>query len=247
MINNMLTVNPAIDLRNGNVVRLYKGLYNQETIYSDDPLKIAEKWMDAGAQTLHIIDLDGARTGKLVNLNIVKKIINACDLKIQLGGGIRSKEAIEEAINAGVHRVIMSTRIFQDNNFLASLSHELKKRIIVSIDCKDGIVMDKGWSRQTSLSVLQAIKIVEDSGIKTCVVTDVAQDGTLKGPNVELIKNILSSTKMDIIAAGGMSTIDDVKTMTAIGNKYVNLNGVIIGKALYEGKIDLKEAINCAS
>ncbi|MCK4994188.1 MAG: 1-(5-phosphoribosyl)-5-[(5-phosphoribosylamino)methylideneamino]imidazole-4-carboxamide isomerase [Candidatus Omnitrophica bacterium] len=243
----MFSVYPAIDLRNGKVVRLYKGLYNKETIYSEDPVDIAKQWKAAGTQVLHIIDLDGAFVGKSKNLGVVKRIISECKLNVHLGGGIRSKEAIEQAINAGVHRVIMSTKIFQDKNFLSSLSEELKDKILVSIDSKDGVVMDKGWRGQTSLSVMEALRVVEVFGIKTCVVTDITQDGTLMGPNVLSLEKILSSTKMKIIAAGGMSSLDDVKTMAQIKKKHANLNGVIIGKALYEGKIDLKEAIDCAS
>ncbi|MCG2711468.1 MAG: 1-(5-phosphoribosyl)-5-[(5-phosphoribosylamino)methylideneamino]imidazole-4-carboxamide isomerase [Candidatus Omnitrophica bacterium] len=242
----MLTVTPAIDLRNGNVVRLYRGLYNEETIYSKNPLDIAMQWKENGAQILHIIDLDGAFFGQLKNLDVVKKIIKKCKLKVHLGGGIRTKKAIEEAISAGVHKVIMSTRIFQDKSFLFGIKQSLRDKIIVSIDSKEGIVLDKGWRAQTRLSVKEALEIVEGAGIKTCVVTDIALDGTLMGPNVGLLEEILSSTKMKIIAAGGMSSIEDVKAMRQIQRKYVNLCGVIIGKALYEGKINLKEAIDCA-
>ena len=242
----MLTVTPAMDLRKGNVVRLYRGLYSKETIYSKNPVDVAKQWKDKGAQILHIIDLDGAFFGQLKNLAVIKKIINECELKIHLGGGIRSKEAIEEAIKIGVHKVIMSTKIFQDKSFLPSIEPALRDKIIVSIDSKAGVVLDKGWTAQTRLSVKEAIGIVEGSGIKTCVVTDISQDGTLMGPNVELLDEILSSTKMNIIAAGGMSSIEDVKTLRQLQKKHVNLYGVIIGKALYEGKINLKEAIDCA-
>ncbi|MFH1094437.1 MAG: 1-(5-phosphoribosyl)-5-[(5-phosphoribosylamino)methylideneamino]imidazole-4-carboxamide isomerase [Candidatus Omnitrophota bacterium] len=242
----MLMVIPAIDLRKGNVVRLYRGLYNKETIYSENPVEIAKQWKDNGAQILHIIDLDGALSGELKNLEVIKKIIKESDLKIHLGGGIRSKENIEEAIRIGVHKVIMSTRIFQDKSFLPGLNQRLRDKIIVSIDSKAGLVLDKGWTGQTRLSVKEAIGIVAKAGIKICVVTDISQDGTLMGPNLQLLEEILSSTKMKIIAAGGMSSIEDIKTLRQIQTKHINLYGVIIGKALYEGKINLKEAIDCA-
>ncbi len=242
----MLTVFPAIDLRKGNVVRLYKGLYNKETIYSENPLEVAGQWKDKGAQILHIIDLDGAYYGELKNIGIIKKIIDECGLNVHLGGGIRSEEAIKKAVDAGVHKVIMSTKIFQDRNFLSGIKSALRDKIIVSIDSKAGIVLDKGWTAQTSLSVKEALKIVEGEGIKTCVVTDVSQDGTLMGPNVDLLKEILISTKMEIISAGGISSADDIKILRELQRRYVNLYGVIIGKALYEGKINLKEAIDCA-
>lgn len=144
----MLTVTPAIDLRKGKVIRLYRGVYNKETIYSEDPLSIAMQWKDAGAQILHIIDLDGAFSGKQRNLDIIKTIINETGLKIHLGGGIRSEENIEDAIKAGVHKVIMSTKIFQDKDFIRALTQKLRDRIIASIDSKSGIVVEKAGQCQ---------------------------------------------------------------------------------------------------
>lgn len=242
----MLVITPAIDIRKGNVVRLYRGLYSKETIYSKDPITVAKQWKNNGAEILHIIDLDGAFFGRLKNLEIVKKIISEVGLKIHLGGGIRSQETIKEVLEAGVHKVIMSTVIFQNENFLKGLDKGLLQKIIVSIDSKSGIVLDKGWTGQTSLSVEQAIGRIEGSGIGLAVITDISLDGTLSGPNIELLKRILRTTKIQIIAAGGISSIEDIKTLCALKKEYVNLYGAIIGKALYEGTINLREAINCA-
>ncbi len=238
---------PAIDIRKGKVVRLFRGLYKKETVYSDDPLSIAEKWKNECAQILHIIDLDGAFYGESKNTVVIEKIIKEVGLKVNLGGGIRTEDAVKKTLALGVHKVIMSTKIFEDDNFLPSLDNYILQRIIVSIDSKAGVVLDRGWTGQTSLTVAQAIKKIEQAGIKTAVVTDVSNDGTLSGPNLELLKQILGSTKMDIIAAGGISGIEDIKTLKKLSIEYKNLYGTIIGKALYEDKINLREAIFCAS
>ena len=237
---------PAIDIRKGNVVRLYKGLYAKETIYSRDPIAFARHWSEEGAEFLHIVDLDGAFFGESKNFNIIKRIANQLDLKIQVGGGIRDEETINRLLEAGVNRVIMSTKIFADEKFFSRLSVYLRSKIIVSIDCKSGVVLDRGWTGLTNLSVAEAVKKVEDMGVRTIIITDASSDGTLSGPNIALLKETLASTQMDIIAAGGISGLHDIKELTRISNTNNNLQGAIIGKALYEGKIDLKEAISCA-
>ena len=242
-----MIITPAIDIRNGNVVRLFKGMYDNETIYSENPVEFAEKWKNQGARILHIIDLDGAFFGESRNMDIIEKIISQVGLNVHLGGGIRTKEAVLKALEVGVHKVIMSTKIFEDDGFLSGIDVKTRERIIVSIDVKNGVVMDKGWTSATSLTVAQAIKKIESAGARTAVVTDVSNDGTLEGPNLELLEQVLSSTSLDIIAAGGMSKIEDIKQLKQLSMKYNNLYGTIIGKALYENKIDLKEAISCAS
>jgi phosphoribosylformimino-5-aminoimidazole carboxamide ribotide isomerase len=242
-----MIITPAIDIRKGNVVRLFRGLYNKETVYSKDPVDFALKWKDQGAQILHIIDLDGAFYGESKNTIVIEKIIKQTGLKVHLGGGIRTKAAIEKALALGVYKVIMSTKVFEDNNFLKSLDEKMRSKIIVSIDSKAGVVLDKGWTGTTSLSVSQAVKRVEQDGGKTAVITDVSNDGTLEGPNVELLEQVLSSCEMDIIAAGGIADIENIKTLKKLSLKHKNLYGTIIGKALYENKINLREAIICAN
>ncbi len=241
-----MIITPAIDIRKGNVVRLLRGLYNKQTIYSTDPLSFAQKWKDQGAEILHIIDLDGAFYGESKNMDVIEKIIKQIGLKVHLGGGLRTEEAIKKVFALGVHKVIISTKVFEDDKFLSKLDEYTRSKVIVSIDSKSGVVLDKGWTGQTDLTVSQAVQQIENQGVKTAVITDVSSDGTLNGPNVELLTQVLISTKMKILCAGGISCIEDIKALNKLSLDYGNLYGTIIGKALYEEKIDLKEAINCA-
>ncbi|MBU1043236.1 MAG: 1-(5-phosphoribosyl)-5-[(5-phosphoribosylamino)methylideneamino]imidazole-4-carboxamide isomerase [Candidatus Omnitrophica bacterium] len=240
-----MIITPAIDIRKGNVVRLYRGLYNKETIYSTDPLSFAKKWKDQGAEILHVIDLDGAFFGESKNMDVIEKIIKQIGLKVHLGGGLRTEEAIKKVLDFGVHKVIISTIVFEDDKFLGTLDAITRSKVIVSIDSKAGVVLDKGWTGQTDLTVTQAVQQIEKQGVRTAVITDISSDGTLEGPNTELLKEVLGATKMNIISAGGISCIEDIKVLKKLSLEYVNLYGTIIGKALYENKIDLKEAINC--
>jgi len=234
---------PAIDIRKRNVVRLFRGLYSKETIYSNDPVAVAKKWQKQGAKFLHIIDLEGAFWGAPKNLEVVKNILSQVKLKVHLGGGLRSRDDIKKVLDCGVHRVILSTKVFEDEQFLHNLEAALLKKIIVSIDIKAGRVLGKGWTKLTSVSLKDAVKKIEDAGVQLAVITDISSDGTLAGLNAALLTDILSSTKINIIAAGGIASIDDIKTLKQLELKYKNLFGVIIGKALYEEKINLKEAI----
>jgi phosphoribosylformimino-5-aminoimidazole carboxamide ribotide isomerase len=242
-----MIITPAIDIRQGNVVRLFRGLYNKQTIYSTDPVGFAQKWKDQGAEILHIIDLDGAFYGESKNIAVIEQIIKQIGLKVHLGGGLRTEAAIKHVFSLGVHKVIISTKVFEDDKFLSNLDEKTLAKVIVSIDSKAGVVLDKGWTDQTSLTVAEAVKKIESQGVKTAVITDVANDGTLNGPNLALLKQVLAGSKMNILAAGGISGIEDIKALKKLSIEYKNLYGTIIGKALYEGKIDLKEAINCAS
>ncbi|MDD5746487.1 MAG: 1-(5-phosphoribosyl)-5-[(5-phosphoribosylamino)methylideneamino]imidazole-4-carboxamide isomerase [Candidatus Omnitrophica bacterium] len=241
-----MLITPAIDLRNGKVVRLFRGSYAKETVYADDPLAVAEQWNQQGAEILHIIDLDGALAGKPKNQKVISAIIKKLGVKVHVGGGVRSAATIKSLLDKGVYRVIMSTRIFDDDDFLHTIDEDVRARIIVSIDSKAGIVMNKGWTEQTALTVQDALKKIEQSGIGLAVVTDVTSDGTLSGPNMGLLTGVLTGTRINILCAGGISGIEDIKNLRRLKNDYPNLFGVIIGKALYEGKIDLREAIHCA-
>jgi phosphoribosylformimino-5-aminoimidazole carboxamide ribotide isomerase len=241
-----MIITPAIDIRKGKVVRLFRGLYNKETVYSQNPLAVAQQWKQEGAEILHIIDLDGAFYGEPRNVESIEQIIATVNVKVHVGGGIRSIESIERLLAKGVHRVIMSTKVFEDVTFLKSLKKNIRSKIIVSIDSKSGLVLDKGWTRQTALSVPEAVKLVEDSGINLAVITDVSTDGTLAGPNTALLSSVLAKTSINIITAGGISGIEDIKTLRRLKNDHDNLYGVIIGKALYEGNFTLKEALRYA-
>ncbi|MBU2063699.1 MAG: 1-(5-phosphoribosyl)-5-[(5-phosphoribosylamino)methylideneamino]imidazole-4-carboxamide isomerase [Candidatus Omnitrophica bacterium] len=239
-----MIVIPAIDIRKGKVVRLYRGLYNKETIYDTDPVSVAKKWAKNGAEILHIVDLDGAFYGELKNISVIKNILRSVKTKIHLGGGIRTLEQIKLVLDLGVDRVVMSTKLFEeDDDFFKNMDKDLLKKIIASIDSKAHVVLERGWTKQTSLNVEAAFKKIERLGIKSAVVTDISCDGTLSGPNEELLKEMLSRSKMNIICAGGISSSDDLISLKKIAVAYPNLFGVIIGKALYENKINLEEAI----
>lgn len=241
-----MQVIPAIDIREGRVVRLYRGLYNRQTVYSNDPAEVAKRWKDEGANILHVIDLDGAIYGSPKNLKSVIEIVKQ-GVFVHLGGGLRSKETIEMAFKMGVNKVIISTKVFEDDKFLGSFKKDELERIIVSVDSKAGIVLDKGWINLTKLSVNEAIEKIEKIGIKFAVVTDISCDGTLHGLNISLLEEVLAITKMKIIASGGIANLDDIKTLCRLTHTYKNLFGVITGKALYEGKLKLKEAIDCGN
>ncbi|MBI4846374.1 MAG: 1-(5-phosphoribosyl)-5-[(5-phosphoribosylamino)methylideneamino]imidazole-4-carboxamide isomerase [Candidatus Omnitrophica bacterium] len=242
-----MIVIPAFDLKKGNVVRLFRGLYNKETIYSPDPVQVAKKWEKDGAEFLHIIDLDGAFFGEPKNLAVVEKIVKEVNLKVHFGGGIRSEETVKKVLSIGAHKVIMSTKIFEDSSFIENIGKNFAKKIIVSIDAKAGIVLDRGWTNQTELTVEQALKKVEAMGIRMAVLTDISCDGALSGPNIGLLEDVLSKTKIDIIASGGVSSLADIKAVSKLEKNHKNLLGIICGKALYEGRFKLKEAIDCAS
>ncbi len=231
---------PAIDIRNGKVVRLVQGDYRRETVYSNSPLEIARKWDSYGVKMIHIVDLDGALAGEIKNLGIVRDIAGKVKARVELGGGIRSYEAIKAALDAGVDKVVLGTMAL-DEGFLIGLSAELKKRVVVSIDAKEGFVRTKGWLFKSKLKVASLAKRLESFGVETINYTDISKDGMLEGPNLKAIGELVGITKISIVAAGGVSTLSDIKALKRVEGK--NLTGAIIGKALYEGKIDLAEAI----
>jgi len=239
-----VTIIPAIDLINGACVRLTRGKFNTQKKYFNNPVEVAEEWKIDGAEWLHIIDLDGARTGKPENLNVAFRIKKKIDIKIQYGGGIRSSETIREVLGKGIDRVILGTRAIEDIDFLKSSISDYKNRVILSIDYgRNGMIFKNGWQKRVSANIFELIKKVEGSGIKEAVITDISRDGTLEGINLGFIKRILGSSKMKFIIAGGIGSLEDVINLKKIEN--MGISGIIIGKALYEGKtkINLREAI----
>jgi phosphoribosylformimino-5-aminoimidazole carboxamide ribotide isomerase len=232
---------PAIDLKDQKVVRLQKGDFTSVTIYNNQPIVIAKSFEKAGARWLHIIDLDGAETGMKKNQKIIQQIKNETKLKIQTGGGIRNQETIEVLLNSGVDRVILGTMVTKNIQILPSLIQKYGNKIVVSVDSLKGKVTDQGWQNQTQYETIDFCKQLEEYGLKTIVYTDISKDGMMSGPNFEDYKEIKEQTNLDIIASGGVTTIDDVKKLHSM-----NLYGVIIGKALYEESISLKEAIACS-
>lgn len=239
-----MIVIPAIDIRAGRVVRLRQGDYNRETVYAGLPSEAAAKWEAAGAGMIHVVDLDGALRGKSVNLSVVTDIAKRVKAKIELGGGLRDEASISAALKAGAYRVVIGTGAL-NKDFLASCVKKFGDRIVVGIDAKDGMVRTKGWTESSDINALDLAREIERLGVKTVIYTDIATDGMLKGPNIKALSILLDSVKMDVIASGGVSSIDDIMKLKAVGKD--NLAGVIIGKALYEDTIDLKEAIKVCS
>lgn len=235
---------PAVDIMSGKAVRLLQGDAKKVTVYSDSPVEMAKKWASYGVEFLHIVDLDGAFEGNMKNLDIVSEIAKSVPAKIELGGGIRDEAAIEKALNAGVARVVIGTRAL-DRSFLDSIGKKFGNRIVVGVDAKQGMVCTKGWVEKTEVKAIDFVKDIENAGIKIVIYTDIAKDGMLEGPNISALKDLLSATKIDIIASGGISNIEDIKKLKALGEE--RLAGVIIGKALYENTVDLAEAVKICS
>ena len=236
-----MVVIPAVDIKGGKVVRLVQGIADKETVYSESPVEVAEKWASFGVGLIHVVDLDGALGGELKNLKIVSDIVKSIKPRIELGGGIRDVETVERVLDAGVEKVCIGTKAI-DKKFLAAISKsDFREMVVISIDAKDGFIHTKGWVEKTQIKAADLISEVGKFGIKTVNYTDISKDGMLEGPNIRSLKELLSISKVDIVAAGGVTTIDDVKRLKALGKE--GLKGMIIGKALYEGKIDLKEAI----
>lgn len=229
---------PAIDIKNGKCVRLYQGDYGRETIYDDNPVIVAQKWEKQGAQMLHIVDLDGAKMGRMINSEIIQKIIETVNIPIQVGGGIRSYASIEELIRRGIKRIILGTAALDDNELLNRALSSYGERIIISLDANKGILMKNGWLEKSRSKVLPTVSAIEKKGIRSIIYTDTTKDGTLTEPNYKIIQSIIQRTSMDVFVAGGISSIDQLLRL-----KEMNVKGVIIGKAIYEGKINLKEVI----
>ncbi|MEI6631512.1 MAG: 1-(5-phosphoribosyl)-5-[(5-phosphoribosylamino)methylideneamino]imidazole-4-carboxamide isomerase [bacterium] len=232
---------PAIDIQSGSVVRLYQGAKDKK-IYSRDPVKTARHWLRQGAELIHVVDLDGAFSGEPRNIAIVKRIVKETNVPIEFGGGVRSIEAIKELLTCGVQRVVLGTKAIEESSFLKKARDKFKDRIIVSIDAREGRVMTKGWkSNVSNKDTLSFACALAKLGFKEIIYTDISKDGTLKGPNIAEIKRILKAAKLKVIASGGISSLEDIYKLKKLEKQGVR--GVIIGKALYEGRFTLKEAI----
>lgn len=232
---------PAIDLRGGKVVRLFQGKFNRQKVYSSDPVKVAKHWARQGAKFLHIVDLDGASSGAPKNLEVLKEIITGVGIPVEFGGGVRSVETISRLLALGVERVILGTKAAADEEFLKKAWKKFGEKIIVSIDAKDGKVLTQGWNRKSAKTALDFAKDLKKIGFKQIIYTDISKDGTLAGPNILGIKELLKLTGLRIIASGGVSDLKDLIKLNKF--KKQGLAGVIIGKALYEGKFTLVEAL----
>ena len=236
-----MLIYPAIDLYGGKAVRLFKGNYEQMTVYNDNPLLVALDFKSCGATHIHTVDLEGAKDGTTPNLDVVIDIKQKTGLFVEIGGGIRNMDTVDRYIAAGIDRVILGTAAVKEPQFVADAVKKYGEKIAVGIDIKDGFVAIKGWTETSSLDAFDFCQRMQDIGVKTVICTDISKDGAMQGTNHELYKELSERFSIDIIASGGVSSIEDVKRLTA-----QNLHGAIIGKAYYTGAIDLSSAIEVA-
>ena len=229
---------PAIDLYDKKAVRLYKGDYRQMTVYSENPIEIARDFEAAGAKHIHMVDLEGARDGSTPNLTVVADVARNTSLFVEIGGGIRDMATVEKYLSAGVSRVILGTAAVNDETFLREAVAEYGEKIAVGADVRDGYIAIKGWLEQSAYTLEAFMEKMQSIGVRTVICTDISKDGAMKGTNRELYRDLSEKFSMDIVASGGVSTLEDVKALADM-----NLYGAIIGKAYYTGAINLKEAI----
>jgi len=236
-----MLVIPAIDLRDGKCVRLKQGDYSQETIYSDFPWKMALDWANQGAQYLHLVDLDGAKTGRIENSTAIKGILEKVNVPCELGGGIRDEKTVSEALSWGIDRVIIGTKAIHDPQWLYNMAIAFPGKIALGIDAKDGKIAVAGWLEVSQITVEQFLDKVNDWPLAAIIYTDISKDGMLSGPNVETTSRLASKANSLVIASGGVSTSADIKNLKVAGVK-----ACIVGKALYDGKMTLAEALEAA-
>ena len=232
---------PAVDIKNGKCVRLFQGRAEKETVYSEDPAAMAKRWEGEGAEYLHVVDLDGAFQGRPVNIAAVEKILAEAKIPVQVGGGMRTSEAIENALAAGVSRVIVGTKAAESLDFAREAFQNFRERVVPSIDAREGKVAVSGWAEETGIGAVQLGADLKKIGFRLAIYTDISRDGTLSGINFSGIENFLDETGLSAIVAGGVSTLDDVRGIRKLERK--GAAGVVIGKALYAGTISLQEAI----
>lgn len=229
---------PAIDIKDGKCVRLTQGNYDQVNVYSDSPVTVAKDWEAQGAAYLHLVDLDGAKSGVSANEPIIREIAQKVTLPIQVGGGIRSLQVVENYLSAGIDRVILGTAAIKDQSFLQAALSTFPHQVAVSIDARNGYVATDGWTKTSERKAIDLVKELEDLGLQTIVYTDILKDGMLKGPNFHELENLQAITSINIIASGGVTTIADIKQLAQM-----NLYGAIIGKALYDKSLPLEASL----
>jgi phosphoribosylformimino-5-aminoimidazole carboxamide ribotide isomerase len=233
---------PAIDLYGGKAVRLYKGNYDEMTVYSDDPVAVAKDFEACGAEFIHLVDLEGARTGETPNLDVISRIVSETNLFAEVGGGIRSMETIEKYISAGVSRVILGTAAVKNPSFLMAALLKYGEAVAVGVDIRDGMVAINGWTENSALHYTEFMERLISIGVRTVIVTDISRDGAMKGTNRSLYAELAENfPALNVIASGGVSSLEDVKALSDMG-----VYGAIIGKAYYTGAIDLCECVKAA-
>ncbi len=233
---------PAIDIKEKKCVRLVKGDFNRKTEYNISPVEQAKKYKDSGFKNLHIVDLDGALTGETVNLDIIQEIVTKFDLKIEIGGGVRSFESIQKYLDTGAEKVILGSAAIKDKNFLKDSCEKFPNKIALGLDAKDGYLSVSGWKENSNQLTLDYLKEVNDYGASRLIYTDINRDGMKQSPNFEETSKIAENSSCPVIISGGVSSIDDIKKAKELNNK--NIEGIIVGKAIYDGDIKLEELAN---
>lgn len=243
-MNTVMILYPAIDLKDGHVVRLKQGRFDEVTVYSEEPLAMAQKWVEAGAQWLHVVDLNGAMQGKPVNTGVIETIMQGVDVPIQIGGGIRSRDIAEIYLTLGAGRIVLGTQAIEDPELVQVLAKEFPERVAVGIDAKDGYVAVRGWQQTGEQKAVDLAKKMADMGAACIIYTDISRDGMLTGPNFDATREMARQSSIPIIASGGIATLDDIKRLKEM--EADGITGAILGRSLYEGTLDLGEAIKIA-
>jgi phosphoribosylformimino-5-aminoimidazole carboxamide ribotide isomerase len=231
---------PAVDILDGKAVRLARGAFDEATLYDADPVEAARRWAQMGARALHVVDLDGARAGAPVNLEQIRAVVQAVAIPVQVGGGLRSVDAVEQAIGAGAHRVVLGTAAYRDVDLLDEVVARIGDRLVVSLDARDGKLAAAGWVEQTELPVHAAVERLVARGVRRFVYSSIERDGMLSGPDLDGIRRVAQAVRGSFVYSGGVSSLDDLRAVARL--RQVNLSGVIVGKALYEGRFSVAEA-----
>jgi phosphoribosylformimino-5-aminoimidazole carboxamide ribotide isomerase len=230
---------PAVDLRGGKCVRLYQGDYDRETVYSDDPVAMALRWQSEGAGRLHLVDLDGAAEGEPRNLDAIERVVAAVQIPVQVGGGIRSIQTIEQLAGVGVQRTILGTAAIEDPDLVGLACRRFGDQIVVGVDARDGKVATRGWLEQSSANAGELAAAMEARGVARFIYTDIGRDGTLTGPNLEAVADFVRSVHVPVIAAGGIGSVEDLVRLAEAG-----VEGAIVGRAIYTGDVSLRDALD---
>lgn len=235
-----MIVFPAVDIQGGKAVRLRRGDFSDATVFGDDPVELARQWESEGAQALHVVDLDAARTGEMTNVDIVERIVRAVNVPVQYGGGVRSPKSLAYIAGIGVHWVVMGTAAVTATDLLDTALNWLGDRLVVGMDVSGGMVATHGWQQRSQMTAGRFVRILEERGVKRVVYTDVARDGMLRGPDFSGVEEIAASTSLELVVSGGIAWLDDLKRLAKLQRP--NVVGVIVGRALYEGVFTVAEA-----
>lgn len=238
-----MVIFPAVDIKDGKCVRLVEGDPSRQTVYSEEPAKMAKQWASGGAEWIHVVDLDGA-LGSGANLEVIRLVRDQVKCKIQMGGGLRSMDTVQALLHMGVDRVVIGTAIFKDPAWVRDAVKEFPDRVIAGVDARDGEVKVEGWQEGSGRPIGEALLHVESLGIKEVIFTDISRDGKLEGPALDSIRKVMQSTRMAVVASGGVSSAADIKSLKAL--EPLGLRGCIVGKALYDGRLTLRDALAAA-